>query len=81
MADIGSIEGDRNASKGPQVLALLLESCLDFFPCLSNDDICKIDSALTDKSLRELYFNQVRRFYLDRSILSSSELAWREASI
>ena len=68
---------DRSASTGPQVLSLLLESAWEhFYPYLSNDDIGKIDSALTDKSLRELYFKQVAKFYVGRSILSSAELEW-----
>lgn len=56
---------------------LLLESAWEhFFVYLSNEEIGKIDSALTEKSLRGLYFKQVGKFYLIRSILSSAELEW-----
>ena len=68
---------DRSASTGPQVLALLLESFWDhFFVYLSIEEIVKIDTALTEKSLRELYFRQVGKFYVDRSILAFAELSW-----
>ena len=60
-----------------QVLTALLESCWDhFYPYLLNEDIGKIDSALAEKSLRELYFKQVSKFYLKNSIRMAAELAW-----
>ena len=68
---------DRRAATGHQVLVLLLESCWEhFFVYLSIDEIVKLDSALSEKSLRELYFKQVCKFYVGRSILSSAELEW-----
>ena len=41
---------------------------------MSNDDICKIDSALTEKSLREIYFRQASKFYSINNIYSLVEL-------
>ena len=67
----------QSESKGHQVFFLLLESCwVLFYPYLSNDDIGKIDSALTEKSLRELYIKQVSKFYLTNNIYSVGELEW-----
>ena len=63
--------------KSRQVFIVLLESCWDlFYPYLSNEDIGKIDSALTEKNLRELYIKQVRKFYLSYNIYSVDELEW-----
>ena len=60
-----------------QVLFLLLETCWDlFYPYLSKENIGKIDIALTEKSLRGLYFNQVSKFYLINRISSVEELEW-----
>ena len=60
-----------------QALIVLLECCWDlFFPYLCNADLGKLDSALTDKSLRELYFSQLNKFYLIREITSLLELEW-----
>ena len=67
----------QSESKGHQVFSLLLESCWDlFYPYLSNYDIGKIDSALTEKSFRELYLKQVNKFYVSNSICSVGELEW-----
>ena len=64
-------------NKSHLVVTLLLDSCWAlFYLYLSNDDIGKIDSALTDKSLRELYFKEVSKFYLTNSICSFGELEW-----
>ena len=41
-----------------------------------NTALGKLDSALTDKSLRELYLSQVRKFYLIREITTILELEW-----
>ena len=78
MADLVELElVESYKYKCQQVFTLLLESFWDiFYPYLSNDDIGKIDSALTDKSLREIYIKQVSKFYLTNSIRSSSELEW-----
>ena len=66
-----------NVSKSHQVFTLLLESFWDiFYPYLSNEDIGKIDSALTEKTLRELFIKQVRKFYLTSNIYSVDELEW-----
>ena len=55
---------DGSLSKSYKVFIALLESCWDhFYPYLSNEDIGKIDSALTEKSLREIYIKQVKKFY------------------
>ena len=63
--------------KSRQVFIVLLESCWDiFYPYLSNEDIGKIDSALTDKSLKGIYIKQVSKFYLSNKIKSIDELEW-----
>ena len=63
--------------KSQKVFNLLLEPCWDhLYPYLSNDDIGKIDSALTEKSLRELYFKQLSKFYSTNNIYSFGELLW-----
>ena len=68
---------DDNLLKSRQVFTLLLESCWEhFYPYLSNEDIGKIDSALTEKSLREIYLKQVSKFYLTSNIYSVGELEW-----
>ena len=61
--------------KSRLVFTLLLESCWDlFYPYFSNNDIGRIDSALTEKSLRELYIKRVSKFY--SNIYSVGELEW-----
>ena len=56
---------------------ILLGSCGDrFFSYLLNEEVCKIDSALTEKILRPLHQHQACKFYLVNSILSSFELEW-----
>ena len=68
---------DESVSKSQKVFIALLESCWDhFYPYLSNEDIGKIDSALTEKSLREIYIKQVSEFYRDNHISSPTELEW-----
>ena len=68
---------DENLSKGRQAFMVLLGPCWDlFYPYLSNEDIGKIDSVLTEKNLRELYFKQASKFYLTNSIYSVVELEW-----
>ena len=68
---------DESVSKSHKVFMMLLESCWDhFYPYLSNEDIGKIDSALTEKSLRETYIKQVSKFYRVNHILSPTELEW-----
>ena len=63
--------------KSHQVLTALFESCWDiFYPYLLNEDIGKLDSALTEKSLRKVYINRVSKFYLVNNIYSPSELEW-----
>ena len=68
---------NESISKRHLVFTLLLESCWDHF-CLylSKSDFRKIDSALTEKSLREIYFKQVSKFYLVNYIKSVGELEW-----
>ena len=68
---------NENLLKSRLVFTLLLESCWDlFYPYLLNEDIGEIDSALTEKSLRELYLKLVSKFYLVNSIYSTGELEW-----
>ena len=52
---------------------LQLESCWEYLP---KSDICKLDSALTEKDLREAYFSQLGNFYTINSINSIHELEW-----
>ena len=59
------------------VFMVLLGSCWDpFYPYLMNENIGRIDSALTEKSLRKLFLNQMSKFYLTNSILLEDELKW-----
>ena len=63
--------------KSHQVFMILLGACWDYlFPYLMNEDICKLDSALTEKSLRRLYTYQASKFYLVSNVLSTHELEW-----
>ena len=63
--------------KSRQVFMFLLGSCWDhLFPYLLNEEVCKVDSALTEKSLRRLYKYQASKFYLVNSVLSYVELEW-----
>ena len=58
-------------------LLWLLESFLEpLFPYLSINDICKLDIAVTEKSLREVYFSRLDKFYTTHSIYSAHELEW-----
>ena len=67
----------KSLCKSRQVLFLLLEACWDlFYPYLLKENIGKVDIALTEKSLRKLYFNQVSKFYLFHGISSVEELEW-----
>ena len=67
----------KNHCNSRRAFILLLESCWDiFYLFLSNEDIGKIDSALTEKSLREIYFIQVSKFYSTTNIYSVCELEW-----
>ena len=77
MAELGDQSIPELLYKSHQVFMILLGSCWDhLFPYLLNEEICKIDSALTDKSLRSLYLHQVSKFYLANRILSTFELEW-----
>ena len=63
--------------KSHQALTALFESCWDiFYPYLLNEDIGKLDSALTEKSLRKIYAKHLSKFYLINNIYSPSELEW-----
>ena len=46
------------------------------FPYLSNKEIGKLELILTEKSLRNLYLNIIKSFYLVNTINSPSELGW-----
>ena len=78
MADLVEFESvETHKYKSQQVFTLLLESFSNlFYPCLSNNDIGKIDSALTEKSLRAIYLKQLNKFYLLNNIFSPAELEW-----
>ena len=78
MADLVEFESvETYKYKSQQVFTMLLESFWNlFYPCLSNNDIGKIDSALTEKSLREIYLKQLNKFYLLNNIFSPAELEW-----
>ena len=66
-----------NVSKNRQVLTLLWGNRWDlFFPYLSNREIGKFDSALSEKSLRVTYFKQVSKFYLVNQINTTAEIEW-----
>ena len=54
-----------------------MQNCwVDFFSYLSNQEIVKLDLALTDISLRKVFFNELSAFYLANKIYSLKELAW-----
>ena len=58
-------------------LLWLLESFWEpLFPYLCFNDICKLDIAVTEKSLREVYFSRLGKFYTTHSIYSANELEW-----
>ena len=61
----------------PSALSFMLQTCWKlFFPYLSNLEIGRLDSALTDRNLRKLYFNQVSDFYLTNTIYARAEFDW-----
>lgn len=61
----------------PTSLSFMLQTCWKlFFPYLSNLEIGKLDPALTDRNLRELYLDQVSDFYLSNEIYTEEELEW-----
>ena len=61
----------------PTALSFMLQTCWNlFFPYLSNLEIGRLDSALTDRSLRILYLDQVNDFYLVNKIYSEEEFEW-----
>ena len=77
MAEIGVHSTPELFDKSRQVFMFLLGSCGDhLFSYLLIEEVCKLDSALTEKSLRPLYLYQASKFYLVNSILSSVELKW-----
>ena len=77
MDDLGDNSAAELLYKSHQVFTILIESCWDhFYPYLSNEDIGKLDSTLTEKSLRTLFLHQASKFYSVNSILSSFELEW-----
>ena len=66
-----------NISKNRQVLTLLWGTRWNIlFPYLSNREIGKFDSALTEKSLRAIYFKKLSKFYLVNQISTVAELEW-----
>ena len=68
---------NESISKRHLVFTLLLESCWQhFYRYLSKNDVGRIDSALTEKSLRAIYLKQVRKFYLVNYIKSFDDLKW-----
>ena len=58
-------------------LSFAIHNCSKlFFPYLSNQDISKLDLALTDINLRKEFFKGVSEFYLVNNIYSIEELKW-----
>ena len=61
----------------PSALSFILQTCWKlFFPYLSNVEIGRLDSALSDRNLRKLYLDQVSDFYLTNPIYARAELDW-----
>ena len=59
------------------ILRYIFQCCWDvFLPYLSNLEIGKLDSILTDVSLRKLYLGLVEEFYLNNKIYDYTELNW-----
>ena len=64
-------------SKSYKVLKLLLQPLGDlFFPYLTNRDLGKLDSAISDTALRKFYFKEAGTFYSINFIESIDEFAW-----
>lgn len=77
MESLSDSIASENVLNGQRIIILLLEFCWDLlFPYLYGADLANIDSALTEKSLRAIYFKQVDKFYLSRIIWSVCELEW-----
>ena len=77
MDELGDQSTPELLYKSRQVFMFLLGSCWDhLYPYLLNEDISKIDSAITEKSLRRLYKYHACKFYLVNCILSYVELEW-----
>ena len=64
------------SDKRHQVFTLLFDTWDLFYPYLLKNEVIKFDTALAEKSLREIYFKQVSNFYLSNSIYSVDELEW-----
>ena len=63
--------------KSYKVLKLVLQSCGDlFFTYLTNREIGKLDSAISDINLRKFYLKEAELFYLSNQIQSMYELKW-----
>ena len=60
----------------PSALSFMLQTWKLFYPYLSNRDIGKLDSALTEISLRKMFLTKVSDFYLVNKIYSKKELDW-----
>ena len=66
-----------NISINRKVFLLLLQSCWnDFMLYLSRREISKLDRAITEISLRKVFFSQVGQFYQKNKILSLGKLEW-----
>lgn len=63
--------------KSYKVLKLLLQS-LDglFYSYLTNRELGKLDSAISDIDLRRIYFKEAGTFYLIYAFESWAELKW-----
>ena len=73
---MGDITKDRES-----LLGFIFQSnsslCHEFFlPYLRNQDLSKLDTSLTDKVIRNLYFTQIGHFYNTNEVGSISELNW-----
>ena len=67
--------------EGESLLGFIFQSesslCREFFlPYLRNQDLSKLDTSLTEKVIRNLYFRQIGHFYNTNEVGSLSELTW-----
>ena len=71
------MENDNLIAPKPSALDFLLRNCWElFYHYLTNLEIGKLDSALTNFSLRIIFLSKVMDFYLVNKIYAKGEIEW-----
>ena len=71
------MESDNLVTPKLSALDFLLRNCWElFYPYLSNIEMGKLDSALTNFSLRKVYLSKAKDFYVVNKIYAKGELEW-----